>query len=356
VLELWAGHAKAGSPLDYFTLASDASRAEAQAANYTRVAALARVMLQQDNPGNPNPMVQAALAADLVVVVAALTSDEGTDRDPSLALAPVDDAMIAAVTAAQPNTVVVLNAPGALVMPWADAAGAILCNWYAGQEEGNALADVLWGALCGKRERARALVVAVTPSPPHPSLLSSPSFPLGDVNPSGRTTVTFPMNANDTALSTPQQWPGVNGEVTYSEQLEVGYRWFDAHNVTPRFAFGHGLSYTSFEYSNIAIDTTSGAPSVLVNFTVRNAGARDGKEVAQLYVGYPPSAGEPPKLLRDFAVVHLAAGESAAVTLTLTPRDLMVWDGAWASVSGPFSAFVGASNRDLRLQGEFSLR
>ena len=145
VLELWSGRARAGGPLDYFTLATNASRAEALAANYTKVGDLARVMLQQGNPANPNPMVQAALAADLVVVVAALTSDEGSDRDPSLALAPVDDAMISAVTAAQPNTVVVLNAPGAVVMPWADAAGAIICNWFAGQEEGNALADILWG-------------------------------------------------------------------------------------------------------------------------------------------------------------------------------------------------------------------
>jgi len=147
VLELWTGHATTapGAPMDYFSLASNASRAEALSAGYTKVADLARLMLQQNNSNNPNPMVQAAMEADLVVVCAGLQSDEGNDRDPSLSLASEDEAMISAVTSAQPNTVVVLNAPGAVVMPWADAAGAVLCNWYPGQEEGNALADIMWG-------------------------------------------------------------------------------------------------------------------------------------------------------------------------------------------------------------------
>ncbi len=118
-------------------------------------------------------------------------------------------------------------------------------------------------------------------------------LPAGDVNPSGRTTVTFPVFANDSALNSPQQWPGVNGEVTYTEKLEVGYRFFDAHNVTPRFPFGHGLSYTRFEYTGLFLDTTSAPPSVFVNFTLRNAGTMDGKEIAQLYVGCKFRRGPP---------------------------------------------------------------
>ena len=203
LLEVWTG-SEPGGPVDYFVLASNASIAEARAANFSALAPIARLLAAQDDPRNPSPLLAAVDAADVVVLCAGLHSDEGADR-PDLALSPRDAAMAAAVmgSAARNKTVVVLQNPGAVVMPWADGAGAILAQWYAGQEMGNALADILWG----------------------------------DVNPSGRTPVTFPL-ADETPMETPQQWPGVGGECTYSERLEIGYRWWDARNATPRFPFG----------------------------------------------------------------------------------------------------------------------
>jgi beta-glucosidase len=317
VLELWTDQR------DFFTLASNASRAEAEAANLTKAADLARILLNQTDPRNPDPTIAAAAAADVVVRCVAMHSDEGSDR-PDLFLTPKDAAMAAAVTAVQPRTIVALNNPGAVVMPWADAAGAIIASWYSGQEMGNALADILWG----------------------------------DVNPSGRTPVTWPM-ADETPMGTPQQWPGVGGVCEYSERLEIGYRWWDAHNATPRFAFGHGESYTVFAYADLSIDSTSAAPNVVVSWTVANSGARDGKEVAQLYVAFPAAAGEPPWQLRGVRALQLAAGGGpTAANVTLTPRDLSIWDvgaHAWALQHGGFGVAVGASSRDFRLQGTFTI-
>jgi beta-glucosidase len=189
---------------------------------------------------------------------------------------------------------------------------------------GNALADVLWG----------------------------------DVNPSGRLPLTFPASDAQTPLRTPAQYPGVDGVVSYSERLQVGYRWWDASSSAPLFPFGHGLSYTAFTYAELVVDATRAAPNVSVSFSVRNAGARAGREVPQLYVGFPDGAGEPPSQLRGFAALPLAPGEAATVALTLSPRDLSVWDAqahAWARARGQFRVAVGASSRDVRLEATFQV-
>ena len=335
VLELWRGATTptgqpAGSHTDFWTLASAASRAEAQARGYTLVAALGRLPLQQPPTSAllPPPAAAALAAADAVVVVVSADSGEGSDR-PSLALADADVAMItaAAAAAAPGRVVVVLNAPAAvLTAPWAARVAAVVMQFYPGQEMGHALADVLWG----------------------------------DVNPAGRLPVTFPVAAGDTPLQTPEQYPGINGSVVYSERLAIGYRWFDAAGVAPAFAFGHGLSYTSFAYSDLTLVDEGGAGGgVAVGFTLTNTGPRAGREVAQLYVGFPPSAGEPPLQLRDFASVPLAPGEALNVSLALDARGLSVWlpgpgggePGAWAVPPGVFLVAVGASSRDLRLHG-----
>ncbi len=245
-------------------------------------------------------------------------------------------------------------------MPWAASAGAVISAWYPGQEMGNGLADVLWG----------------------------------DVNPSGRTPLTFPVNNNDTALQTPEQYPGVNGTVNYTEGLfvsapggggraaqgrlqgqgpqqltpppqpplhspiQIGYRWFDANGVAPLFPFGHGLSYTTFAYSGLAIDAVSQAPNVLVSAVVNNTGAREGGEIVQLYLGFPAAAGEPLRMLRGFTALDLPPGIAAAANFTLTPRDRSTWsveDYAWAPTPGVFTVWLGASSRDLRLSGTFSV-
>jgi beta-glucosidase len=212
------------------------------------------------------------------------------------------------------------------------------------------------------------------PSLPHRVLANShppPYTPLrprralqGDVNPSGKLPVSFPTAVGATWLgAVPNtQWPGVDTgkgwrEVSYSEQLLVGYRWFDATSTAPLWPFGHGLSYTTFTYSGLSVaGKVSPTSNATVTLTVANTGARAGAEVVQLYVAFPASAGEPPKQLRGFEKLELAVGGKAAVTFTLTAADVSVWDVTadnWALVPGNFHALVGSSSRDIRLQAGF---
>ena len=324
VLELWLSFENSVSGKNhctYFTLASSASRAEAVAMGFHLVAPIAR-LLTQSSGADIAAIAKLAAAADVAVLCVSTPSSEGSDR-PNLDLAADDDALIVAVLAAQLNTVVVLNSPAAIVMPWAPQAGAIVAGFYPGQELGNALADVLFG----------------------------------DVNPAARLPLTFPMRDSDNPLPTPAQYPGINGTVTYSERLLIDYRWFDASGVEPRFAFGHGLSYTEFRYANLTVDTQSQAPNVLVACDITNTGSRDGKEVPQLYITFPDVSGEPPQVLRGFVSVAIARGSSAHVVFSLSQRDLSIWGVrpvyAWVPQHGPFGVAVGASSRDIRLRGSF---
>jgi beta-glucosidase len=327
VLELWGGNetvngANPSTHPTFFTLATAKSRAAAAARGLTLVAPIARLLTSPVVPDVAR-IAKMAAAADVAIVCVSTPSSEGSDR-PNLDLADLDDALVAAVVAAQPRTVVSLNSPSAIVMDWADQAGALLAAFYPGQEMGNALADVIFG----------------------------------DVNPAARLPMTWPKRNEDNPLPTPEQYPGVNGSVYYTEKLLIDYRWFDANSVAPRFPFGHGLSFTSFAYSSLSIDTASSAPNVVVTFEVKNTGARDGREVPQLYLAFPASAGEPVRVLRGFASVELAAGASAPVRLELAPRDMSIWDVgayAWALQSGEFTVTIGASSRDFRLTGSFTL-
>lgn len=328
-LELWRGHdTPTGQPplshLDYFTLATNASRQEAINANYTKYADLGYLLLDATGSPNFNSTVQAAVNADIAIVCVSTPSGEGTDRT-DLNLAPEDELLVSAIMNAQPNTIIVLHNPGAVVMPWANNAGAILAAWFPGQEMGNALADILFG----------------------------------DVNPSGRLPLTFPVLNTDTPMQTPEQYPGVNGTVTYTEKLNIGYRWFDSQQVAPLFPFGHGLSYTTFTYTNLVIDTTTYSPNVHVTCTVTNTGSVVGTEIAQLYLGFPASADEPPKVLRGFTdLENMAPNQSFEASFTLVPRDMSIWDVdnyQWSLVSGEFTVYVGASSRDIRLQNTFTL-
>ena len=182
-----------------------------------------------------------------------------------------------------------------------------------------------------------------------------------DVHPTGRLPLTFPATANDMHI-TASQWPGIPGPnpktgivgphalSTYSERLEVGYRYYDAHNVTPAFPFGHGLSYTSWDYSGLSATPTS------ASFTLKNAGQRDGTEVVQMYLGFPPDAGEPPKILKGFKHISLKAGTTTQVKFVFDDRSKSVWDvnkHGWEVVTGIFRVFIGASSRDVRLTGSF---
>jgi beta-glucosidase len=288
-----------------------------------KVRAGQNVNVQYAGSSDPNAAAALAKNSEIAIVFVATGSSEGSDRA-NLGLNPASqDSLIATVAAAQPNTVVVMFTAGAVLTPWANAVAGIVYSGFIGQECGNAIADILFG----------------------------------DYNPSARTSLTFPVNARDWWSGDAAQYPGVNLQEQYSEKLLVGYRWYEAHNITPQFAFGHGLSYTTFTYSNLRISGSVASGGVTVAVDIRNSGSVSGAEVAQLYLSYPPSAGEPPKILRGFKKVSFAAGATQTVTFTLGARDVSIWDiptSNWKQVSGTFTVSVGASSADIRLKGTFN--
>jgi beta-glucosidase len=252
-----------------------------------------------------------AAAADVAVVVVRDYGTEERDRT-DLALPGGQDALVHAVAAANPRTVVVLMTGQPVAMPWLEEVAAVVQAWYPGQEQGNVVARVLFG----------------------------------DVNPSGKLPVTFPRDLSQLPAPVP------SGDVAdYSEGLLVGYRWYDAKGLEPLFPFGHGLSYTTFRYD--ALDASDPAA---VSFTVTNAGAVAGAEVAQVYVG--PCTGDasrPPRQLAGFAKVALAPGASARIVVPLAPEALATWDErvrAWETSACLRPVHVGSSSRDLRLSTE----
>ena len=233
------------------------------------------------------------------------------------------DDLIRAVAAANPNTVVVLNAGSPVEMPWADDVAAIVLAYYPGQEGGNAVARILTGA----------------------------------VNPSGKLTETFPKRYEDNPAFINS--PGTM-EVLYGEGIFVGYRYYDKKDVEPLFPFGHGLSYTTFAYSDVQVpDVVKAGAPVHVAVTVTNTGTVAGQEVVQLYVGDPVSSlVRPPKELKGFQKVSLEPGEGAVVEFTLDERALSFYDpyrSQWVAEPGAFEVLFGSSSRDIRLAGTFVL-
>jgi beta-glucosidase len=250
-----------------------------------------------------------AAAADVAVVVVGLSSSEGSDRS-SFNLPSGQDSLISAVAAANPNTIVVVYSPAQVLMPWNNSVAAVLWGGLPGEQQGNALADVLFG----------------------------------DVNPSGKLPITFASSSSNYPAAVSS-----SSTISYSEGLNVGYRHFDADSITPMYAFGHGLSYTTFTYSNLS--ASASGTNVTASVTVTNSGSRAGAEVVQLYLGFPSSAGEPPQVLRGFQKVSLAAGASRTVTFSLTSEELSYWNtssGSWTVPSGTFTINVGSSSRDIR--------
>ncbi len=268
--------------------------------------------------------VKAAKEADVAVVVVGLTAGEERDRG-SLSLPGIEDLMVYAIAKANPRTIVVVYNPAQVLMPWANDVAAILVGWLPGQEAGNALASVLFG----------------------------------DVNPGGKLPVTFAKKTEDYPANTPIQFPGIDRTQEYSEKLLIGYRHFDAKNIEPLFPFGYGLSYTTFGYKTIGINLDKAVPqNVIVTANVTNTGKRAGAEVAQLYLGFPAAAGEPPKQLKGFQKVWLAPGETKQVTFTLTSEEMSIWNTKakkWEVTPGVYQVMVGASSRDIRLKGSFNV-
>ena len=281
-------------------------------------------------PHSDNLMEEAVALAgqsDMAVIVAGLNSEwesEGFDRI-DMELPGGQNELIRRIAAVNPNTVVVVNAGSPVAMPWAGDVPAILEQWYNSQECGNALADVLFG----------------------------------DVNPSGKLPTTFPIRYEDNPAAV--NYPGENGEVLYGEGLFVGYRYYDAKKVEPLFPFGHGLSYTTFEYSNLKLDSDrfTEESGLDVSVDIHNGGKRAGQEIVQLYVRDVQSdLRRPEKELKAFCKVPLASGETKKVSFHLDREAFWYYDpakGGWIAEPGEFEIMLGASSRDLRLRGKAEL-
>jgi beta-glucosidase len=267
--------------------------------------------------------VAAAKAARVAVVFVYDEGTEGRDRG-SLALPGIQDKLVAAVAAANPRTVVVMNNGAPVLMPWADQVAAILQVWYPGQEGAETTASLLFG----------------------------------EAAPGGRLPVTFPKRAEDAPTAKPERYPGVDGKGAYSEGVFVGYRWYDEEKIEPLFPFGFGLTYTTFAYSNLSVKRAGGGYDV--TFTLKNTGTREGAEVPQVYVGPPPNPPVPMavKALAGFDRVTLAPGASKKVTVHVDAQPLSYWsttDHAFKVAGGKRTFMVGASSRDIKLKTDVTV-
>ena len=277
-----------------------------------------------------------AAGADVAIVVAADTETEGSDKTcmsldcPGVGLPdahdganmqytlPGQEALIRAVAAANPNTIVVLETADPVLTPWRDCVAALLEAWYPGQEGGTAIARVLFG----------------------------------DVDAGGRLPVTFPKRYRDTPTGDDlEKYPGIGESETYKEGVLVGYRWYDWQGIEPAYPFGYGLSYTTFSYHDLAVQPAVPGPGATVTVQVTNTGGRAGIAVPELYVGLPepaPGVVQPPWQLKGFAHLALDPGATELVTFTLGVRDLSYWDvgsGSWVVAPGCYGIMIGSSSR-----------
>jgi beta-glucosidase len=287
------------------------------------------------------PGAAAALAKNSDVAIVFAYQWESEDMDlPSLALPEHQDDLIAAVAAANPHTVVVVESGGPVTMPWVDKVSAILEAWYAGSSGSDAVANVLFGDA-------------------NPSAKLPLTFPRGEMD-LPHPTVVMPPKESRPDSTQPEVWKQIAAglapfQVTYDEGVKVGYKWYDAEKKPVLFPFGFGLSYTAYSYSNLKF-TPGKNPKV--TFTVKNTGKRDGAEVAEVYAALPSAASEPPKRLVGFSKVPLKAGESKEVTVEVNPKYLSIFNverNGWQLVPGEYNFMVGGSSQDLPLKQSVTL-
>ena len=265
------------------------------------------------------PGMSAFVASTAKVAVVFVYTNEGEfagDRT-SFTLPNNQDALVQAVAAANPNTVVVVNSGGPVTMPWLDSVRGVVEAWMPGEQDGNAIAGILFG----------------------------------DAEPGGRLPETFPVKYSDEPAPTDE----------YSEGLYTGYRGFDKNRTTPLFPFGYGLSYTKFAYSSLHVPArTSGTAPTKVSLTVRNVGSRAGSDVPQIYVGWPRTADvrEPVRQLRGYQRVELPAGVGARVTISLDPRAFSYWNPTskrWTVQPGCYPIWAGPNEADMQLPGQIAV-
>jgi beta-glucosidase len=277
----------------------------------------------------------AAADADVVVIMAGIVATEGEDQ-PDMNLLNDQNRLIAEVGSVNPTTVVVLKDGNPVLMPWIDAVPAVLEAWNQGTEDGHAVADLLFGV----------------------------------VNPSGKLPTTYPRSADDTLIAgRPDRYPGTDeGDgypvIRYSEGLQMGYRWFQSRGIAPLFPFGYGLSYTTFELSDVSVAAGDrpGSTPFTVRATVTNTGDVPGAEVVQVYLGLPAAADQPPKRLAGFAKVRVGPGASSQVEIVVDPaatnHPLSVWsrgEHAFVILPGEYTVYVGTSSEDTPSQHRFTV-
>lgn len=264
--------------------------------------------------------------SDVAIVYSSVETTEGRDLE-NIDLPAEDNALIAKVAAANKRTIVVLNTGSAVTMPWLDQVQGVLEAWYPGQQSGNAIADVLFG----------------------------------DVNPSAKLPVTFPASMSQLPTAAAERFPGVDGKVQYSEQRQVGYRWYDAQDLTPLFPFGFGLSYTSFRLSDLKLGEQTLTPegTLKATATVTNTGDKAGTETVQAYLAVPdPTGKEPPRHLVGVARATLEPGESKQVSIDINGKDASIWNTEaqqWQLQPGRYTVSVGNSSADLPLTAGFTV-
>jgi len=268
--------------------------------------------------------LEVASAADQVILIVGTNSDwetEGNDRS-DFNLPVNQNHLIEEVLRVNPNTLVVLNTGSPVKMPWADKAEAIMQTWFAGQEFGNALVDII----------------------------------TGEINPSGRLPTSFPKNIEDTPAF--NSYPGKDLQMNYDEKLLVGYRWYDKKNIKTLFPFGHGLSYTNFEYSDLEVDVR---PTNMASckFSVRNTGQVAGIETAQCYVSFKTiDDSEPEKTLQGFSKIILNPNDESSVEINLNSRNFSSWNVAkrsWEVRAGSYEILIGSSAENILLQTTINL-
>lgn len=277
--------------------------------------------------------VKLAAASEVAIVFVNQFNSEGRDV-PSLSLADNQDQLVSRVAAANPRAIVVLETGGPVTMPWIGAVSAVLEAWYPGIRGGEAIANILFGVV----NPSAKLPVTFPKSEadlPHPKMFAPPGFTVGNF-----TTIAGQLPPFD---------------IHYSEGAKAGYKWFDAEKKEPLFAFGFGLSYTTYSYSGLQ---TAALQRPAVTFRVTNTGQRAGSETAQIYVSLPAAAGEQFRRLAAWEKVPLAPGETKTVTLDLDPQFLSIFNtekDAWELLPGEYKVYVGGSSRWTPLAGSMRL-
>jgi len=268
--------------------------------------------------------MDAASEADAVILIVGTNSDwetEGNDRG-DLNLPTNQNALIDAVLNTNKNTALIINTGSPVNIPWSSKAKAILQTWFAGQEFGNALFDIL----------------------------------SGEINPSGKLPTSFPMRIEDTPAF--KSYPGKNLQMNYDEKLLIGYRWYEKQSIQPLFCFGHGLSYTKFKYKNLEINIEDNK-EVSCKFSIENTGEISGAEIAQCYLRYTKNLeNEPNKTLQGFCKVNIDAHDEKNVEIRLTQRNFSYWSidtKSWQIRDGSYEILIGSSVENIYLKSSIKL-